>query len=156
MEVLLVLCPHHMAGDFNEDILRCEPQSSLGLALDAQPRSATTALRGFESRPQSNYRQLRKRASRHVRKWFSLMLILGLLVFGMAIGGLAQVLLGSSARHIDWPMALGAGLGGSFVGGLLASLLAGDGLNLRPSGLIGSVVGALIVTAVAGWWQGRS
>jgi uncharacterized membrane protein YeaQ/YmgE (transglycosylase-associated protein family) len=47
-------------------------------------------------------------------------------------------------------MALGAGIGGSFVGGLIASLLAGDGLALRPSGIIGSLVGALIVTLI---WQ---
>ena len=35
-------------------------------------------------------------------------------------------------------LALVAGLGGSFVGGLLASLLAGDGLAFKPSGIIGS------------------
>jgi uncharacterized membrane protein YeaQ/YmgE (transglycosylase-associated protein family) len=51
-------------------------------------------------------------------------------------------------RRIDWGMALIAGLTGSFVGGLLVSLLAGDGLDLRPSGLIGSILGATIVTAV--------
>jgi uncharacterized membrane protein YeaQ/YmgE (transglycosylase-associated protein family) len=43
-------------------------------------------------------------------------------------------------------MAICAGLIGSFLGGLLVSLLAGDGLRLRPSGIIGSLVGALIVT----------
>jgi uncharacterized membrane protein YeaQ/YmgE (transglycosylase-associated protein family) len=41
-----------------------------------------------------------------------------------------------------------AGLVGSFVGGLLASLIAGDGLKLRPSGFIGSFVGALIVLGI--------
>jgi uncharacterized membrane protein YeaQ/YmgE (transglycosylase-associated protein family) len=80
-------------------------------------------------------------------------LILLLLVFGMAIGGLAQVILGRSGYRIDWQMALIAGIGGSFVGGLLASLLAGDGLAIRPSGIIGSLVGALVVTAV---WQQTS
>lgn len=76
------------------------------------------------------------------------MLILGILVFGMAAGGCAQMLMGRSGRRIDWRMALVAGLVGSFVGGLLGSLLAGDGLSLRPSGLIGSILGAVIVTAV--------
>jgi uncharacterized membrane protein YeaQ/YmgE (transglycosylase-associated protein family) len=47
-------------------------------------------------------------------------------------------------------MALIAGLVGSFVGGLLFSLIAGDGLKIRPSGIIGSFVGALIITAI---WQ---
>ena len=78
------------------------------------------------------------------------MLILGILVFGMLVGGIAQLLLGRSGSQFDWGMALIAGFAGSFVGGLLVSLLAGDGLDLRPSGLIGSIVGAVIVTAI---WQ---
>ncbi len=78
------------------------------------------------------------------------MLIIAILVGGMAIGGLAQLILGRKGRNIDWGMALGAGIGGSFVGGLAASLIAGDGLDLRPSGIIGSLIGALLVTLV---WQ---
>ena len=78
------------------------------------------------------------------------MLIIAILVGGMAIGGLAQLSLGRKGRNIDWGMALGAGIGGSFVGGLAASLIAGDGLDLRPSGIIGSLIGALLVTLV---WQ---
>jgi uncharacterized membrane protein YeaQ/YmgE (transglycosylase-associated protein family) len=77
------------------------------------------------------------------------MLILGLIVFGMLIGAIAQLILGKDQRTgFDWGMALGAGLLGSFVGGLLASVLAGDGLDIKPSGIIGSIVGAVIVTAV--------
>ena len=49
-----------------------------------------------------------------------------------------------------------AGLLGSFVGGLLISLLSGDGLDLAPSGLIGSVAGAVLVTAGLRWWDGRN
>jgi uncharacterized membrane protein YeaQ/YmgE (transglycosylase-associated protein family) len=44
---------------------------------------------------------------------------------------------------------------GSFVGGLLVSLLSGDGLDLRPSGIIGSIVGAILVTLAWNYWQGR-
>ena len=77
------------------------------------------------------------------------MLLLAILVFGLFIGWLAQLILGSGMRDVNWGLALGAGIGGSFVGGLIASLLAGDGLDLRPSGLIGSLLGAVIVTAVA-------
>ena len=76
------------------------------------------------------------------------MLILGILLFGMSIGAIAQMLLGKTSRGVDWGMALVAGLGGSFVGGLLISLLAGDGLSFRASGVIGSIVGAVIVSAV--------
>ncbi|QDO88585.1 GlsB/YeaQ/YmgE family stress response membrane protein [Ornithinimicrobium ciconiae] len=75
------------------------------------------------------------------------MLIIGLILFGMLVGAGAQLLLGRGSRGIDWSMAVVAGLVGSFVGGLLSSTLAGDGLALRPSGIIGSLVGAVIVTA---------
>ncbi len=84
------------------------------------------------------------------------MLLIGIILFGMVIGAGAQFLLGGSTRSIDWPMAFGSGLAGSFVGGLLVSLLAGDGLAFRPSGIIGSLVGALLVTAVWQWWRRRS
>jgi uncharacterized membrane protein YeaQ/YmgE (transglycosylase-associated protein family) len=79
------------------------------------------------------------------------MLILGILAFGMLVGAAAQLLLGTGREGVDWAKALGAGLIGSFVGGLIASLIAGDGLELRASGLIGSFVGALIVTALWRW-----
>ncbi|MDN5790833.1 MAG: GlsB/YeaQ/YmgE family stress response membrane protein [Micrococcales bacterium] len=84
------------------------------------------------------------------------MLFIGLILFGMLIGAAAQLVLGGKAGSIDWTAAIVAGLVGSFVGGLLASLLAGDGIALRPSGIIGSLVGAVIVTA--GWraWLARS
>jgi uncharacterized membrane protein YeaQ/YmgE (transglycosylase-associated protein family) len=84
------------------------------------------------------------------------MLILGILLFGMLVGAAAQLLLGSRVKGINWSTALVAGLLGSFVGGLLTSLLAGDGLALRPSGIIGSIVGALLLTLAWSWWQRRS
>jgi uncharacterized membrane protein YeaQ/YmgE (transglycosylase-associated protein family) len=82
-------------------------------------------------------------------------LIIGILLFGMLIGAGAQLILGREGGSIDWTVALIAGLVGSFVGGLLISLIAGDGLDLRPSGIIGSLVGALIVTAGLRWWSSR-
>jgi uncharacterized membrane protein YeaQ/YmgE (transglycosylase-associated protein family) len=75
------------------------------------------------------------------------MLILAMIVLGLAAGWVAQLVLGAG-RQIDWELALVTGLIGSFVGGLLASLVAGDGLRIRPSGLIGSIVGAIVVLAI--------
>jgi uncharacterized membrane protein YeaQ/YmgE (transglycosylase-associated protein family) len=83
------------------------------------------------------------------------MLILGILLFGMLVGAAAQLLLRRGGHGINWTTALVAGLVGSFVGGLLVSLLSGDGLALRPSGLIGSFVGAVLVTLVWNYWSGR-
>jgi uncharacterized membrane protein YeaQ/YmgE (transglycosylase-associated protein family) len=82
-------------------------------------------------------------------------LILGIILFGMLVGWLAQFILGRDAGTTDWTMALVAGLAGSFVGGLLFSLLAGDGLAFRASGVIGSLVGALLITAGWQWYAGR-
>ena len=84
------------------------------------------------------------------------MLILGIILFGMIVGAGAQLILGRTRGRVDWTMAIVAGLLGSFVGGLLISLLAGDGLDLRPSGIIGSLAGAILVTAAWRWWDGRN
>jgi uncharacterized membrane protein YeaQ/YmgE (transglycosylase-associated protein family) len=75
---------------------------------------------------------------------------------GMAVGALAQLVLGRTGRGIDWGTALVAGFAGSFVGGLIFSLLAGDGLALRASGLIGSFIGAVLVTLGLDAYRRRS
>ena len=84
------------------------------------------------------------------------MLIIGIILFGMLIGAGAQLILGRSGGGVDWTMAIVAGLVGSFIGGLLINLLSGHGLDLEASGIIGSLVGALIVTAVWQWSRGRA
>lgn len=80
------------------------------------------------------------------------MFILAIIVFGMLIGWLAQFIVSRGGRGTDWALALGAGIGGSFVGGLLSSLISGDGLAVKPSGLIGSIVGAVVITAIWQWF----
>ena len=77
------------------------------------------------------------------------MLLLAILVIGLAGGWIADVVVNRRMRPPSWGRVFVFGLIGSFVGGLLISLLAGDGLALRPSGLIGSAVGAIIVMLVA-------
>ena len=84
------------------------------------------------------------------------MLILAIILFGMIVGAGAQLILGRTGGSVDWTMAFVAGIAGSFVGGMLSSLLAGDGIELRASGLIGSLVGAILVTAAWRWWRGRN
>jgi uncharacterized membrane protein YeaQ/YmgE (transglycosylase-associated protein family) len=76
-------------------------------------------------------------------------ILLFILVWGMFAGWIAHLLL---ARHqpINWAELLVVGLAGSFLGGLLSSLLSGDGLALRPSGIIGSILGAVVLLAA---WQ---
>ena len=83
------------------------------------------------------------------------MIILGIIGFGILIGAAAQLIVGRSSQGVDWGMALAAGLIGSFVGGLLISLIAGDGLAFKPSGVIGSIAGAVIVTGVWQWKRNK-
>jgi uncharacterized membrane protein YeaQ/YmgE (transglycosylase-associated protein family) len=82
------------------------------------------------------------------------MLILAILVLGLAAGWVAHLLVGHGRP--DWSQLFAVGIAGSFVGGLLASLIAGDGLALRPSGLIGSAVGATVVLAGLNAFRRRS
>lgn len=77
-----------------------------------------------------------------------------LLLVGMAAGWLAWILLGKKKgltkerRQPNWAILLPIGVAGSFVGGLAVSLLSGDGLTLRPSGMLASVAGAVLVAAL--------
>jgi uncharacterized membrane protein YeaQ/YmgE (transglycosylase-associated protein family) len=72
-------------------------------------------------------------------------LILAIIVLGLAAGWVAHLLVGRGQP--DWGLLFVIGVAGSFVGGLLGSLLLGDGLEIRPSGLIGSIVGATLLLA---------
>ena len=72
------------------------------------------------------------------------MIILGILGFGIMIGAIAEFIT-SGGISKDWGRTLVFGLGGSLVGGLVVSLLSGDGFALRPSGVIGSIVGAILL-----------
>ena len=82
------------------------------------------------------------------------MLILTIVFIGLASGWVAQLVLNGSGRT-NWTLALITGFIGSFVGGLIFSLIAGDGLRIRPSGLIGSILGAIVVLAIYQWWARR-
>jgi uncharacterized membrane protein YeaQ/YmgE (transglycosylase-associated protein family) len=82
-------------------------------------------------------------------------LLLAILALGLFAGAFAQIVLGTGVDGVDWREALVAGLLGSFVGGLLISLVAGDGLRLRPSGILGSIIGAIVVSAGFRWYQSR-
>src|SRR5512140_1209654 len=83
------------------------------------------------------------------------MLVLGIILFGMLVGAGAQLIVGRTRGRVDWTRAIVAGLVGSFIGGLLISLLSGDGLALRPSGIIGSLAGAIVVTALWRYSEAR-
>jgi uncharacterized membrane protein YeaQ/YmgE (transglycosylase-associated protein family) len=86
-------------------------------------------------------------------------ILLFILVWGMFAGWIAHLLVARN-QPINWAELLVVGLAGSFVGGLLVSLVSGDGLALRPSGIIGSILGAVVLLtawqAIRGGTRGRS
>jgi uncharacterized membrane protein YeaQ/YmgE (transglycosylase-associated protein family) len=77
--------------------------------------------------------------------------ILTMIVIGLVAGLIARAIVpGRQAMGLVATMLLG--IIGSFVGGLLGSLFSGgDLLALRPSGLIWSIIGSVIVLLVAGF-----
>jgi uncharacterized membrane protein YeaQ/YmgE (transglycosylase-associated protein family) len=81
-------------------------------------------------------------------------LILAIILIGLVAGWVAQLALGRNTRNRS--EAFAAGIIGSFLGGLLISLVAGDGIAIRPSGFIGSILGAIIVLAIWVGVRGRS
>ncbi len=77
------------------------------------------------------------------------MLIIGALVWGMAIGWIGQMILGGKGiGNNDWLQALVAGAVGSILGGTVGSLLRGEGFQLQIGGIIGSIIGAVVVLLI--------
>jgi uncharacterized membrane protein YeaQ/YmgE (transglycosylase-associated protein family) len=75
------------------------------------------------------------------------MLLLAILVVGLMAGWVAHLVVGRNTPD-SWSTHLVVGLAGSLLAGLTVSLLAGDGLRLRLTGLLGSIAGAIVILAV--------
>lgn len=84
------------------------------------------------------------------------MLIFAIVGFAFLVGWLANIILGGGSRPENWGPLILASFVGSFVGGAIASIIGGEGFQLRPSGLIGSVIGAVIVLAIYNAVKNRS
>lgn len=77
------------------------------------------------------------------------MIILAFVVIALVAGFIANYLVAGRRKYENWELFV-IGIVGSFVGGLIFSLLNGDGLEIRPSGLIGSVIGAIVALVIYG------
>jgi uncharacterized membrane protein YeaQ/YmgE (transglycosylase-associated protein family) len=77
--------------------------------------------------------------------------ILTMLVVGLIAGLLARAIMPGN-DSMGWISTILLGVVGSFVGGLLASVFLHDGgagtSDFHPTGLVGSVIGALIVLGI--------
>ena len=69
------------------------------------------------------------------------------LVVGLVAGFIARWLV-PGPDPMGWLGTLVLGIIGSLVGGTLAALVFGGTLELSPSGLIGSIIGAVIVLLI--------
>lgn len=80
------------------------------------------------------------------------------IVIGFVAGLIARMLV-PGKQPMTWFMTLLLGLAGSFVGGMIASVLFGEDPTdpgFHPAGLIMSTVGAVIVLAIYLYAQRRS
>ena len=73
--------------------------------------------------------------------------VIWLFIVGIIAGAIARFLV-PGRDPIGFLGTALLGIIGSFVGGLLWSLVTGNGLELQSSGLIGSVIGAVIALLV--------
>lgn len=76
--------------------------------------------------------------------------IIGWIVFGLIVGAIARLLY-PGRQGLGMVQTILLGVAGSFVGGFLGFLLFG-GSAMQASGWIGSIVGAVIVLAIAARW----
>ena len=73
------------------------------------------------------------------------MLILAFVVIALVAGFIADYLVGRQRKYERWELFV-VGIVGSFVGGMIFSWLdGGDFFTIRITGLIGSIIGAIVV-----------
>jgi uncharacterized membrane protein YeaQ/YmgE (transglycosylase-associated protein family) len=72
------------------------------------------------------------------------------IVFGFVIGLLARALMPGD-QNMGFLMTIGLGIAGSFIGGVLVSLVTSHEItDFHTAGFIGSLVGALVLLVVVG------
>jgi uncharacterized membrane protein YeaQ/YmgE (transglycosylase-associated protein family) len=77
-------------------------------------------------------------------------LIVSIIVVGLIAGALARLIV-PGRQDLSIPMTIALGIVGSFIGGFLGYLLFHHDANggfLQPSGIVGSVIGAVIALLV--------
>lgn len=77
------------------------------------------------------------------------MIILAFVVIALVAGFIANYLVAGKRKYENWELFV-IGIVGSFVGGLILAFVNGDGLEIRPSGLIGSILGAIVALVIYG------
>ena len=81
--------------------------------------------------------------------------LLGLLLTGLIVGAIARLLVKGKHR-LGWIGTSMLGILGSFVGGTLFNSLNGNNFDIRPSGFLGALFGAVALLVVAQLVGGQS
>ncbi len=71
--------------------------------------------------------------------------IMGFIVLGMVAGWVASLLVRGEKHPRDWGLLFIVGVGGALIGGIIVNLLAGNGLQFKPAGFIGSIAVACLL-----------
>ncbi|HEX9049710.1 MAG TPA: GlsB/YeaQ/YmgE family stress response membrane protein [Anaeromyxobacter sp.] len=81
--------------------------------------------------------------------------IIAWIVFGFIVGLIARAIV-PGRQGMGFVMTTLLGIAGSLIGGLIASALWGHGAATRfePTGLIGSIIGAIILLVIGGMVMG--
>jgi uncharacterized membrane protein YeaQ/YmgE (transglycosylase-associated protein family) len=77
------------------------------------------------------------------------MIVLAFIVIALVAGYVANWLVGKGRGYETWELFV-AGIVGSFVGGLIFNLIAGNGFEFHWTGLLGSILGAVVVLLIYG------
>ena len=77
------------------------------------------------------------------------MIVLAFIVIALVAGFIANWLVGRGRGYETWELFV-AGLVGSFVGGLIFNLIGGNGFEFHWTGLLGSILGAVVVLLIYG------
>jgi uncharacterized membrane protein YeaQ/YmgE (transglycosylase-associated protein family) len=84
------------------------------------------------------------------------MSIILFLVFGLVVGFVARAIM-PGTQKMGWLSTMLLGVVGSFIGGFIGAMITSSRvLDFNTSGMIGSVVGALIALAVGGFGRTRA
>jgi uncharacterized membrane protein YeaQ/YmgE (transglycosylase-associated protein family) len=76
-------------------------------------------------------------------------IILAFIVIALVAGFVANWLVGRKRKYEPWELFV-VGIIGSFVGGLIFSLIFEKDFDIHITGLIGSIIGAVVVLAIYG------
>jgi uncharacterized membrane protein YeaQ/YmgE (transglycosylase-associated protein family) len=77
------------------------------------------------------------------------------LVFGLVVGFLARAVM-PGTQKMGLIATMGLGVAGSFIGGFLVALITSSRVtDLNTSGIIGSIVGALVLLGLMSRFSGR-